>query len=381
MNISIPRDNNRITVIAGTSSSDGVTPTLPYVNPNTHRLLVDLAGGISGSGTTNEIAYFTGSTSIGSLTTATYPSLTELSYVKGVTSSIQTQINSKGTGTVTSVSVVTANGVSGSVATATTTPVITLTLGAITPTTVNGLTITANGTNTLNIAVGKTVVHSAGTTFAGTDGKTLTISNSIALAGTDSTVMTFPSTSATIARIDAAQTFTGIQTFSTPIATASVATMTATVGGGVPTPPNNTTTFLRGDGTFATPTSSASTTKVGATTRANDAASGTQTIAHGLGRTPSNVFLSGLYFEGNDTQTLTSDGGYDGTNNASRYGGNISQGATAYGIDTTNGIRIARSSTIYQAGIITMDATNITITWTRTGSTSTGTIQIFWSVF
>jgi hypothetical protein len=31
-------------------------------------------------------------------------------------------------------------------------------------------------------------------------------------------------------------------------------TMTATVGGLVPTPPNNTTTFLRGDGTFAAPT-------------------------------------------------------------------------------------------------------------------------------
>ncbi len=30
-------------------------------------------------------------------------------------------------------------------------------------------------------------------------------------------------------------------------------TMTATVGGAVPTPPNNTTTFLRGDGTFAAP--------------------------------------------------------------------------------------------------------------------------------
>ena len=53
-------------------------------------------GGITGSGTINEIAYFTGATSIGSLTTATYPSLTELSYVKGVTSSIQTQLNTLG---------------------------------------------------------------------------------------------------------------------------------------------------------------------------------------------------------------------------------------------------------------------------------------------
>jgi len=54
---------------------------------------------------------------------------------------------SAGTGTVTSVSVTTANGVSGSVATATTTPAITLTLGAITPTTVNGLTFTAQSGN------------------------------------------------------------------------------------------------------------------------------------------------------------------------------------------------------------------------------------------
>ena len=50
---------------------------------------------ITGSGTANELAYFTASTVISSLTTATYPSLTELSYVKGVTSSIQTQLNGK----------------------------------------------------------------------------------------------------------------------------------------------------------------------------------------------------------------------------------------------------------------------------------------------
>lgn len=33
----------------------------------------------------------------------------------------------------------------------------------------------------------------------------------------------------------------------------AVPIMTAMVGGAVPTPPNNTTTFLRGDGTFAIP--------------------------------------------------------------------------------------------------------------------------------
>lgn len=47
------------------------------------------------TGTINEIAYFDSGTSISSLPVATYPSLTELSYVKGVTSAIQTQINGK----------------------------------------------------------------------------------------------------------------------------------------------------------------------------------------------------------------------------------------------------------------------------------------------
>ena len=71
--------------------------------------------------------------------------------------------------------------------------------------------------------------------------------------------ITLPDANFTVARIDAANTFTGIQTFSTPIAAWSVATMTATVWGWVPTPPNNTTTFLRGDGTFATPSGCSST--------------------------------------------------------------------------------------------------------------------------
>ncbi len=48
-----------------------------------------------GTGVTNEITYWSGINSIGSLSTATYPSLTELSYVKGVTSSLQTQLNNK----------------------------------------------------------------------------------------------------------------------------------------------------------------------------------------------------------------------------------------------------------------------------------------------
>lgn len=78
---------------------------------------------------------------------------------------------------------------------------VTPVLGVATATSINKVTLTTPATgSTLTIA----------------DGKTLTVSNSITLAGTDSTVMTFPTTSATIARTDAGQTFTGVNTFTSP---------------------------------------------------------------------------------------------------------------------------------------------------------------------
>lgn len=53
-----------------------------------------------------------------------------------------------------------------------------------------------------------------GSTLTIADGKTATVNNTLTLAGTDATTMTFPTTSATIARTDAANTFTGTQSFS-----------------------------------------------------------------------------------------------------------------------------------------------------------------------
>lgn len=63
--------------------------------------------------TASTLASFGSSKTLQSLSTSTYPSLTELSYVKGVTSAIQTQLNSKGTFTLpslTSGSVLFSNG-------------------------------------------------------------------------------------------------------------------------------------------------------------------------------------------------------------------------------------------------------------------------------
>lgn len=79
---------------------------------------------------------------------------------------------------------------------------VTPALGAATATSINRVAITA---------------PVAGATLTIAEGKTLTATHSLTLAGTDSTTMTFPSTSAAIARTDAAQTFTGNQTFNGPV--------------------------------------------------------------------------------------------------------------------------------------------------------------------
>ena len=85
---------------------------------------------------------------------------------------------------------------------ASTPTLVTPVLGVATATSVNKMAITAPATSsTLEIA----------------DGKTFTVNHSLTLAGTDTTTMTFPATSATIARTDAAQTFTGSQTFNNAI--------------------------------------------------------------------------------------------------------------------------------------------------------------------
>lgn len=99
--------------------------------------------------------------------------------------------------------VTTGNGVSAS----NTDGALSFTLGAITPSTVNGNTFTT-GTYTLT----------------GTAGKTLNFTNSITLSGTDATTMTFPTTSATLARTDAANTFIGASTASAWVLTSPTIT-------------------------------------------------------------------------------------------------------------------------------------------------------------
>ena len=56
----------------------------------------------------------------------------------------------------------------------------------------------------------------AGNNVAIASGKTFAVSNTLTLAGTDSTTMTFPATSSTLARTSGTNTFTGVQTMTSP---------------------------------------------------------------------------------------------------------------------------------------------------------------------
>lgn len=76
------------------SNEKNVTLFSPIASP-TFTGTVTTPSVIVNSETANTIASFDASKNIKSLVTATYPSLTELSYVKGLTSALQTQLDSK----------------------------------------------------------------------------------------------------------------------------------------------------------------------------------------------------------------------------------------------------------------------------------------------
>lgn len=157
---------------------------------------------------------------------------------------------------------------------------VTPTLGAALATSINGNTLTT-GTWTLT----------------GVAGKTLTFSNSLTLAGTDATTMTFPTTTATIARTDAAQTFTGTQTFGAINATSIGAT---TPGTGAFTTLSTTGTLTVGASTYdilknIQNGANAITTSVGGTAElvAQQGAFGGRQLM--LGTSSGNTFTSDLY--------------------------------------------------------------------------------------
>lgn len=124
------------------------------------------------------------------------------------------------------------------------------------------------------------------------------------------------------------------------------------------------------------------------TTRTADTASGAQTIAHGGGKVPKFVELSANYanaVSGTISHTAKSEWCYNGTTNSCIYeaytlGNGAGSNALTTGNSNAQGIYIQQSGSAgnTQVWVITFDATNITITWTKTGTLAANPINILW---
>jgi len=120
--------------------------------------------------------------------------------------------------------------------------------------------------------------------------------------------------------------------------------------------------------------------KSNVTSRAGNAASGNQVIAHGLGKIPALVEISTTWYaSGASAKGLTTNGNYDGTttNSITNFGfstgtaGNSNTYIIYVEDPTTGGV---------QKATITIDATNITLAWTKTGTPPADAINILWKV-
>lgn len=114
----------------------------------------------------------------------------------------------------------------------------------------------------------------------------------------------------------------------------------------------------------------------------------TTTIAHGLGRTPQLVKIHVNQTLGDSSSSLhmvSSIGSYDGSTQNCNYIAGSTNGATLLsGADTSNCIHYGYGATTTAdsdklTGAVSVDATNITITWTKTNN-PTGTGNVHWEV-
>lgn len=117
--------------------------------------------------------------------------------------------------------------------------------------------------------------------------------------------------------------------------------------------------------------------KAGIATRAGDTASGSQTIAHGLGVIPKYIRLSANKFV--SSEIAESVGTYNGSTTQTI----LKFSASVVANDTTNGINIYDTNlgTTHQVATVTFDATNITLSWTKAGAPNSNVINILWEAF
>lgn len=118
--------------------------------------------------------------------------------------------------------------------------------------------------------------------------------------------------------------------------------------------------------------------KSGIATRAGNTASGSQTIAHGLGKVPAKIKMTAFFVDVSDM--TMSEGTYI----------NGSYNCLLASHSSTSGVGSDSSNIIYinpldpgrgeQRATVSVDATNITLSWTYTATLSSNSITILWEV-
>lgn len=151
------------------------------------------------------------------------------------------------------------------------------------------------------------------------------------------------------------------------------------------------TTFARGDGTWATPANGVA-TAILQTTRNTTSASGTTTVAHGLSGTPKLVMVE-MYARAltssSDIGYMSSSGSSDGTTNKCIVSYESNNAGTTFDVtsDASYCVAYIEDSSVpsspvdAQRATISMDATNITFNWTKTGTPTSATMYIQLTVF
>jgi hypothetical protein len=293
---------------------------------NTGDQTITLSGDATGSGT----GLLTVTLSDTAVTPSTYGDATHVPTItvdsKGrITGVVNTPISVGGLGTVTDVSVVTANGVSGTVANSTTTPEITLVLGAITPSsvaavgTVSGSNLSGTNTGDQTITLTGDVTGSGSSSFAtalsdtgvtaatygsSTEVPVFTVDAKGRITGVTNTVIA-SSGSGTVTSVDASGGTTGLTFTGGPVTGAGTLTLSGTLNvpsGG--TGAGTLTGYVYGNGTdpFTSSTTIPGTSITG--NISGNAASITSTLDVGHGGTGATT-LSGYLF-GNGTGAFTS---------------------------------------------------------------------------
>lgn len=369
---SLARDDNEYPIMGGTSNVDNKTIINSSFDPITRRLLT------TGSGGSGSITVTDGVTTVSNVTTLDFTS--GATVTAGATGTADVAITSGGTGTVTTVSVVTANGFAGTVANATSTPAITLTTSVTGLLKGNGTVISAatlgtdysGGTSALTTGILKSTTTTGALTIAvaadfptlnqSTTGSAATLTTPRAINGVN-----FDG-SAAITVTAAAGTLTGT-TLNSTVVTSSLTTLGSSAS-------------LPGSPTTTTQSPSDNSTKVATTAYVDAAVLGQNFKEAALVATTAN--LVGVYLSGVFTYTATGTDNIDGVNLALGNRVLVKNQTTTfqngiYSVTTAGAIGVAgvltrssdaNTSAEFKTGdalFVTSGTVNASTTWAYTG--------------